>query len=121
MRKNNKITNSLLGGALVSLVSITPSYALDNDLTLYVWGAGMTGTTTLNNQALPNSPIEADFDEILENLEMAFMGHYEGMGESWGFGADLVYLGLGNTNKLGVTGDVDASIAEAFAIYRPMM
>lgn len=118
IRTYSKAKNFTLGSALLSLISITPAYALDNDLTLYVWGAGMTGTATLNNQALPNSPVEADFDEILEKLEMAFMGHYEGMGETWGFGADLVYIGLGDTNDLGVTGDVDASVAEAFAIYR---
>ena len=47
------------------------------------------------------------------------MGHYEGMADTWGFGADLTYIGLGDTNDLGMTGDVDAAVTEAFAIYRP--
>ncbi len=119
MKNSNNVIAALLGGTLVSLTSITPSYAWDNDLTLYAWGAGISGTATLNNRVLPNSPVDVDVEEIIDKLEMAFMGHYEGMGNSWGFGADLVYLGLGDTNDLGVTGDVDASVAEAFAIYRP--
>jgi len=119
MKKQKKLVCSLIGGAVVSLASISPSYALDNNLTIYAWGAGVTGTAALNGQTLPSAPTEVDFDDILDKLEMAFMGHYEGMGDLWGFGADLTYIGLGNTNDAGVTGDIDAAIAEAFAIYRP--
>lgn len=117
--KRLKFASLILTGAVASLAFAQPSKALDNDLTLYAWGAGITGTAALNGQTLPSAPTEVDVDEIIDKLEMAFMGHYEGMGNLWGFGADYTYIGLGDTNDLGVTGDIDATIAEAFAIYRP--
>lgn len=119
MKMNKKFLVSMIGSVAVSCVFAQSSYALDNDLTIYAWGAGITGTATINDQTPAQAPTEVDFEDILDNLEMAFMGHYEGMGDQWGFGADLTYIGLGNTNDMGVTGDVDASIAEVFAIYRP--
>ena len=119
MKMNKKSLGSLLGCTLASLAFSLPSHALDNDLTIYAWGASISGSATLNGQTAPNAPTEVDFEDILDKLEMAFMGHYEGMGDTWGFGADLTYIGLGDTNDKGVTGDLDAAIAEAFAIYRP--
>lgn len=119
MKKHEKLVSYILAAGVASLAFAQPSQALDNDLTLYAWGAGITGTATLNGQTLPSAPTEVDFDEIIDKLEMAFMGHYEGMGDLWGFGADYTYIGLGDTNDAGVTGDIDATIAEAFAIYRP--
>ena len=68
MKKHNNIIATLLGGTLVSLAPITPSYAWDNDLTLYAWGAGVTGTATLNNRVLPNSPVDVDVEDIIEKL-----------------------------------------------------
>lgn len=117
--KRKEFVSLILTGAVASLAFAQPSKALDNDLTLYAWGAGITGTAAINGQTLPSAPTEVDVDEIIDKLEMAFMGHYEGMGDLWGFGADYTYIGLGDTNDLGVTGDIDATIAEAFAIYRP--
>lgn len=117
MKKQKQLIGSLLGGAVLSMSCVQASHAWDNDVTIYAWGAGVTGTATLNGQT--TGPTDVDFDEIIDNLEMAFMGHYEGMGDMWGFGADYTYIGLGNTNDLGVTGDIDGRIAEAFAIYRP--
>lgn len=107
----------VLGAMIAAMAFTQPSQAWENDLTIYAWGAGVTGTATLNGQT--GAPTEIDFDEIIEKLEMAFMAHYEGIEEAWGFGADYTYIGLGDTNDLGVTGDLDATIAEAFAIYRP--
>ena len=120
MKKYNKLMTSLLGSTLVSALGVSPAQAWDNDLTIYAWGAGVTGTATLNSQTVPSSPVEVDAEEIIDKLEMVFMGHYEGMGDNnWGSGADYTYIGLGDTNDLGVTGDVDATIAEGFLIYRP--
>ena len=89
MKNYNRFFCSLLGGALISTVSMSPAQAWDNDLTIYAWGAGITGKATLNGQTVPTGPTEVDFEDILEKLEMAFMGHYEGMADTWGFGVDL--------------------------------
>ena len=88
MKKRETFLNTILAASAVAGMTFTQSsLAWDNDLTIYAWGAGITGTATLNGRTAPSGPTEVDFDDILDKLEMAFMGHYEGMGDTWGFGA----------------------------------
>lgn len=102
----------------MSFASISPSFALDNDLTLYVWGPSISGTATLNELTLPQSPVDVDFEDVIDDIKMGFMMHYEGMGEQWGGGFDFAYVDLGNTNDAGISADIKSTISEAFAIYR---
>jgi opacity protein-like surface antigen len=114
----NKFYRSILGTAAVMLAFSQPSYAIDNDLTLYLWGAGISGQATLGSQTVPQQPVEADFDDLLDKLDAGLQVHYEGVGDQWGLGFDFTYLKLSDTNDAGVTGEVKANLTEVFGLYR---
>ena len=113
-----QLFKSLLGGAIALLTFAQPSHAIDNDLTLYLWGAGISGNATLGSHDIPSQPVDMDFDDVLGDLEFGFQVHYEGVGEKWGGGLDFTYVKLGNTNDAGLSGEVKTTLAELFGIYR---
>jgi hypothetical protein len=53
---------------------------------LYLWGAGVDGTTQLGNE------IDISFDDLLDNLDMAFMGTFEARTPKWSTVLDVIYL-----------------------------
>ena len=113
-----QLFKSVFGSAIAMLMFSQPSQAINNDLTLYLWGAGISGNATLGSHDVPSLPVNVDFDDILEDLEFGFQVHYEGVGEKWGGGVDYTYIKLGNTNDAGVSGEVKTTLAELFGIYR---
>ena len=100
------------------LVFSQPSHAIDNDLTLYLWGAGISGNATLGSTSIPQQPVEMDFEDILDKLDFGFQFHYEGTGEKWGAGLDYTYIKLSDTNDAGRSGEVKTTLTEAFGVYR---
>jgi opacity protein-like surface antigen len=65
---------------------------------LYGWGVGLDGDITLSAN---NVPLEAGFDDVLDNLDYAVMGTVEiGKGE-WSFLADLFLAELSVGNSRG--------------------
>jgi hypothetical protein len=88
----------------------------------YIWGVAIDGDVTSGTNTVP---VEVQFSDITDNLEAAFILHFEGMHKSnWGFLIDVNYLDLsGGVNLPGpfnVPGNVDfdATIAEFSALYR---
>jgi hypothetical protein len=57
--------------------------------TLYLWAAGINGET------VGGADIDFDFDTLLDNLDMGFMGAVEARRGSWSAIADVVYLNVG--------------------------
>ena len=57
---------------------------------LYVWGASIDG------EAANGAPIEMSFSDIVDNLDMTFMGTFFARKDKWTFGADVMYLKIGN-------------------------
>jgi hypothetical protein len=56
---------------------------------IYLWGADMGGTT------MRGSEVEVGFSDLVDNLEMAFMGAFEARKNNWSFLTDVIYLDLG--------------------------
>lgn len=56
--------------------------------TVYLWAAGINATT------LGGADIDVDFDTLLDNLDMAFMGAVEVRRGPWSALADVVYLNV---------------------------
>jgi hypothetical protein len=56
---------------------------------IYLWGADIGGHT------VRGSEVEVGFSDILDNLEMAFMGAFAARKNNWSFLADVIYLDLG--------------------------
>ena len=56
---------------------------------IYLWGADMGGTT------MRGSEVEVGFSDLVDNLEMAFMGAFAARKNNWSFLTDVIYLDLG--------------------------
>ena len=113
---------TIIKPALLATIALAmfsqPAQAWNNDLTLYLWGASLSGKATLGQKTIPEQPIEADFDDLFDKLDAGFQAHYEGKGERWGLGLDFTYLKLSDTNDANVSSTVKANLSELFAIYR---
>ena len=114
-----------LSGALLATLCGSNVLAADetweHQAAVYMVGASIDGTVGIG-------PVEADinvgFDEILDNLELGFMGAYRGKRGPWAVSADLIYMALeGDKSGLGITGngraaaDFDETIFEVSAAY----
>ena len=56
---------------------------------VYLWGAGINGETSAG------SDFEISFDDLINNLNMAFMGNFEARKSKWSLAADVIYLNVG--------------------------
>ena len=66
--------------------------------TIYVWLPSFGGETSFP----PNGggpPIDVSGEQILDSLNLAFMGAFEGRKGRWGLATDLIYLDLGGSKK----------------------
>ena len=65
---------------------------------LYGWATALDGDVTLRGNQLP---VDVAFEDILENLDFAFMGVLEVSNGEWGLLADLFYAELSARNSSG--------------------
>jgi len=86
-----------------------------NSVSIYGFGASVTGETRLTGQA-----IDVGLSDILDNLQMIFMGAYRGNNERFSLMADLIFIGLGNSRDTGLvrSADLDELIVDVTAGYR---
>lgn len=88
----------------------------------YIWGVAIDGDVTTGTNTVP---VEVPFSDITDNLEAAFIVHFEGMHKSnWGFLIDVNYLDISSDANLpgpinmSANVDFNATIAEFSALYR---
>lgn len=56
---------------------------------IYLWGADISGRT------LNGSEVEVEFSDLVDNLEMGFMGAFEARKNQWSILTEVIYLDLG--------------------------
>lgn len=61
---------------------------------IYLWGAGIKGKTA-SGFGGRSADFDVDFDDVLKNLNMAFMGAFEVRKSRWSLLADVIYLNAG--------------------------
>ncbi len=100
-------------GLLASMISAlllaaTPLQAAEwkHELAPYVWGSAMSGTTTTGPVS---ADVDASFGDILDNLEMGFMGAYRASRDRLSITVDGIYMGLGSHGR-GPAGFVNADV-----------
>lgn len=64
---------------------------------IYLWGASINGTSG------NGSPMDIDFNDLLDNLRMGGMGAFSAQKDKWTLLADIIYLDV-NEKNLGVVG-----------------
>jgi hypothetical protein len=92
----------------------SPASVWEFDATLYAWMADIGGQTE------SGSDIDIDFDDLFDNLEMAFMGAVGVHKDKWSFLTDVIYLDVEADDTIdGIYADVElkAWIVTPFASY----
>lgn len=96
-------TRSILAALIAGLSFAFPAQpALANNespwefrLSLYGWFPDLSGNSTLPTQAT-GTTIEVPIENILDKLQMTFMGTFEARKGNWGVFTDLVHMNLGD-------------------------
>jgi hypothetical protein len=52
-----QLSKTVFGSVMALMLFAQPSQALENDLTLYLWGAGISGNATLGSQDIPSDAL----------------------------------------------------------------
>jgi hypothetical protein len=84
----------------------------------YLWATSIS--SDIRKDGAPPVGTDADFDDILSKLDMAFQIHVEGQGDRFGVFADYTYLALSDSNERPAftsEGSLDTSIFEAAAVW----
>jgi hypothetical protein len=82
----------------------------DIQLTPYFWAAELKGDATLRGRT---GPVEVSFSDLLDNLDIAFMGRAEAWKGRWGLFFDGLYMDLGaefSTPRGLVSADIDVKM-----------
>ena len=108
-RGSRNMNSSLVAATIgVALLAAAPLHAAEwkHEVAPYLWGAAISGTTAVG-------PVEADvdasFSDILDNLEMGFMGTYRASRDRVSVTVDGIYMGLGGDGR-GPAGFVKADV-----------
>ncbi len=92
----------------IALLAALPLHAEEwqHELAPYMWGAAMSGSATVGTVT---SDVDMSFGDILDNLEMGFMGAYRAKRGPFSVTVDGIYMGLGATGH-GPAGYVKADV-----------
>ncbi len=92
----------------VLLLAAGPLHAEEwtHEIAPYLWGAAMDGTSGVGNVV---ADVDLSFSDILDDLEIGFMGTYRASRGQFSITVDAVYMGLGATER-GPGGLVKADI-----------
>jgi hypothetical protein len=93
----------------------------DWSATPYLWMPSIS-TDLLNDAPPVEGGSDSDFGNIIDKIDMAFMGHLEGQGDDFGAFADVIYLSLGDQKdfqRVSTDSSLDASVFELAAVWSP--
>lgn len=122
MQNTTRVKQITLVGAVVLLLVLFCSvftYAQDgdtwqNEITIYGWLAGIDGDIRFPTDTSPDVNVQAS--DIIEDLNMVFMGNYVGKYNKWSFIADIIYMDVGEgvrTPLLGNPTGIDLNISSS--------
>jgi len=84
----------MAGGDIAPVEPVVPDVVVSDswkyDAAIYVWGAGIEG------EAANGAPIDMSFSDILDNLDMTFMGNFGAQKGKWTLRTDVIYLKVGD-------------------------
>jgi len=119
-------TSSLLALATVAVLTLVApqatAQASSNEwqfaIAPYLWAAGMDGTLTIADQG---QDVDVPFSTVIDNLDLAFMGHFDMRNERWVLSSDLIFVDLEHEENLTngtVTAGMDMTLIELAGGYR---
>lgn len=113
--KRNVRSTSIAGAFIAALVLPATALAAEHDgqwrvgAEIYLWGADTEISTAAGQE------VDASFNDVIDNLEMAFMGALVARKDSWSWFGDVMYVGIDGSNTVpatipGVPDPIDASV-----------
>lgn len=84
----------------------------------YLWAAAMDGTVTVADN---EQDVEVPFSTIIDNLDLAFMGHFDMRNDRWVIASDLVFVDMEHEEDLThgtATAGLDMTLLELVGGYR---
>jgi len=109
-RLNRQLAGAGFAGALLLASGAAAAGSADDWQyagTIYLWGAG------INAETARGSTVDIDFNTLVNNLNMAFMGAIEARRREWSLVADVIYLNVG--------GDGQGTVAVPIAPESPVL
>jgi len=110
---------------LLGCVMLTPAHAQDNwtEVGIYAFMLGIEGDATVGNVT---SDVDVSFNDILDNLDLGFMGYAEHRRGKWSFIGDVAYLNVSaektrsrtSVTSLTLDAEFEQTLVEAFIGYR---
>ena len=90
--------------AAASAAEASPEDGWQFGVEVYLWGASIGGKTS------SGSNLDIEFDDLIDNLEMAFMGAFGARRGKWSLLADVIYLDVkGDETISGIPASVEMS------------
>lgn len=113
---------------LLAVASPASAGEWKHEVAPYLWGAALDGSVGIGGIS---ADADLSFSDILDNLEMGFMGAYRATRDRYSITMDVVYMGLGATghgpggllkadvdvDQLGLSADVGYAATERFTVY----
>ncbi len=116
--RNQGLVPACLGAAVLALAA-NPAQAESTDLDwlaiAYLWAADI-------GVDAGSRDIDASFGDIIDKLEMGFMGHVETQGDTLGGFVDVVYMSVSDGQTIGpasARGELDMSLMDVALVWRP--
>jgi opacity protein-like surface antigen len=117
---------ALLTGPAAAAAQSNAAMAMDDRwhffVAPYLWGSGLEGTVGVNDVLAV--PVDLSFGDVIEDLDFALLGRFEGRKNRLGFGLDVSYMNLGVdvtgpvTGRLGLGADVRSLTVEGISTWR---
>jgi hypothetical protein len=111
--------------AVLVLLAVTPACAEETwtDLAIYMFATEIEGEAQIRNVT---ADVDVGFDDILDNLDIGFMGYIEHRRDKWSFIGDLAYLRVSNDKSTASDGilqvvldvEFEQTVFEGFVGYR---
>ena len=115
---NNGLVPASLGAAVLAFAAM-PAEAESTDLDwlaiAYVWATDIRVDSR-------DRTIDVDFSDVVDKLEMAFLGHVEAQGDAVGGFVDVVFMGVGDRSSreaADVNADLDMTLMDLAAVWSP--
>lgn len=121
----SNLSKWVAGIAALCCASTALAEGWEHEVELYAQAISITGDAGVGR--IEGSEVDVDMDDILENLDWAFMGRYEAMNtdSNWGFAIDYANMDLSSDFTAPQNGianlGVSQGVLEAIAIKRRLM
>ncbi|MBP6627206.1 MAG: hypothetical protein KA187_07305 [Arenimonas sp.] len=115
---------TIVAAALLLVAPLAPAAAQEStgwewELTPYFWAPSISSDL---REDVPPVGNDAAFEDFIDKIDGAFLGHAEGQGENFGVFADLLFLSLSDDKqytRTSTASDLDSTVYEMAMVWSP--